>query len=100
MDLRTGKHDLIIPISKVAGIPNAHDEMKGAKHWFNHLLVEPDGKRFIFLHRWQRPGQLSFLTRMFTSNPDGTDLYVVDPYGQTSHFIDRKSTRLNSSHLV
>ena len=26
---------------------------------------------------------------MFTSNPDGTDLYVVDPYGQTSHFIWR-----------
>jgi hypothetical protein len=56
--------------------------MKGAKHWFNHLLVAPDGKRFIFLHRWQRPGQASFLTRMFTSNPDGTDLYVVDPHGQ------------------
>ena len=26
---------------------------------------------------------------MFTSNPDGTDLFIVDPYGQTSHFIWR-----------
>jgi hypothetical protein len=94
VDLRTGKHELIIPLSKVAAIPNAHDEMKGAKHWFNHLLVAPDGKRFIFLHRWQRPGQLTFLTRMFTSNPDGTDLYVVDPYGQTSHFIWRDSQHI------
>jgi len=89
MDLSTGKHELIVPISKAAAIPNEHGEMKGAKHWFNHLLVAPDGKRFIFLHRWQQPGQSSFLTRMFTSNPDGTDLYVVDPYGQTSHFIWR-----------
>ena len=89
MDLSTGKHELIVPISKAAAIPYEHGEMKGAKHWFNHLLVAPDGKRFIFLHRWQQPGKSSFLTRMFTSNPDGTDLYVVDPYGQTSHFIWR-----------
>jgi hypothetical protein len=89
MDLRTGKHELIIPLAKVAAIANTHDDMSGAKHWFNHLLVAPDGKRFIFLHRWQKPGRGGFLTRMFTANPDGTGLNVVDPYGQTSHFIWR-----------
>ena len=26
---------------------------------------------------------------MFTSNPDGSGLYVLDPYGDTSHFIWR-----------
>jgi len=88
-DLRTGKHELIIPISKAAAIASPHAEMDGAKHWFNHLLVAPDGKRFIFLHRWQKPGAGSFMTRMFTANPDGTDLRVVDPYGYTSHFIWR-----------
>jgi hypothetical protein len=94
LDLGTGKHELIVPLSKAAGIPNEHDDMKGAKHWFNHLLVAPDAKRFIFLHRWQRPGQASFMTRMFTSGPDGTDLYVVDPYGFTSHFIWRDSRHI------
>jgi hypothetical protein len=89
LDMVTGKHDLIIPLSKVAAIPDKHDDLSGAKHWFNHLLVAPDAKRFIFLHRWQKPGRNGFLTRMFTSNPDGTDLYIVDPYGQTSHFIWR-----------
>jgi hypothetical protein len=88
-DLHTGKHDLIIPISKVAAIPDKYDDLSGAKHWFNHVLVAPDAKRFIFLHRWQKPGHSGFMTRMFTSNPDGTDLFVVDPYGQTSHFIWR-----------
>jgi hypothetical protein len=89
VDFRTGSHDLIIPISKAAAIPSPHADMTGAKHWFNHLLVAPDGKRFIFLHRWQLPGKTGFMTRMFTARPDGTDLYVVDPYGRTSHFIWR-----------
>jgi len=88
-DLNSGKHDLIIPFAKVAAIPDKYDDLSEAKHWFNHLLVAPDAKRFIFLHRWQKPGQRSFGTRMFTSNPDGTDLFIVDPYGQTSHFIWR-----------
>ena len=46
VDFRTGKHDLIIPISKAAAIPSPHVDMAGAKHWFNHLLVAPDAKRF------------------------------------------------------
>jgi len=27
------------------------------------------------------------MTRLVTANPDGSDLYALDPYGQTSHFI-------------
>ena len=30
-----------------------------------------------------------FHTRMYTANADGTDLYVLDPSGNTSHFIWR-----------
>lgn len=94
MDLRTGKHELIVPLSAAAAIPHQQGDIKGAKHWFNHLLVAPDGKRFIFLHRWQPPGGRTFLTRMFTSNPDGKELYLVDPYGDTSHFIWRDSQHI------
>jgi hypothetical protein len=94
LDLKSGKHDLLIPFSRVAAIPNEVDDMTGAKHWFNHLLVSPDGKRFVFLHRWIKPGDKTFATRMVTSNPDGTDLYVLDPYGQTSHFIWRDPSHI------
>src|SRR5690606_1451803 len=66
-----------------------------AWNYFNHLLVNPDGTRFIFLHRWRekynprtRQGS-GFITRMFTANADGSDLFVVDPSGATSHFIWR-----------
>ena len=88
-DLRSGKTELIIPISLVAGIPAEGLDSENSKHWFNHLLVSPDGHRFIFLHRWQGPQHRSFVTRMFTSAPDGKNLYVLDRYGRTSHFIWR-----------
>ena len=90
MDLRTGRRELIISFAQATRVPNPHGDWTGAKHWFNHLLVSPDGQRFIFLHRWRGPKEgKGFATRMFTAGPDGRDLYVLDPYGKTSHFIWR-----------
>jgi len=90
MDLRTGKRQLILSFAQAARVPNPHGDWSGAKHWFNHLLVAPDGKRFIFLHRWRGPKEgTSFATRMFTADPDGGNLHVLDPHGRTSHFIWR-----------
>jgi hypothetical protein len=89
--LKTGDSRLIVPIAEAAAVPNPHADFSGVKHYFNHLLISPDGSRFIFLHRWrgERGQGRSFRTRMFTANPDGTALYVLDPYGETSHFIWR-----------
>ena len=89
LNLETGKHELIISISDVAKIPYPHGDLSKAKHYFNHLLFNPDGSRFIFLHRWRMEGQSGFGTRMFTAGPDGGDIHVVDDYGHTSHFIWR-----------
>ena len=90
VDLRTGRSNLIVPYSEVARIPYELGDLSGTKHWFNHLLVSPDGSRFIFLHRWSgEKGRKSFGTRMFTASAEGKDLYCVDPYGDTSHFIWR-----------
>jgi hypothetical protein len=88
-DLRSGETELLIALSKVAAIPAAGLDTSNSKHWFNHLLVSPDGDRFIFLHRWQGPQHKTFLTRMFTCDPEGKEMYVLDPHGRTSHFIWR-----------
>jgi hypothetical protein len=90
IDMRTGQARLIISLADVAKLAPTDPTMRGAKHYFNHLLFSPDGSRFIFLHRW-RPdgGKGAFRTRMLTATPDGADLCVVDPSGQTSHFIWR-----------
>jgi len=88
MDLETGERDLLISIASIASEAPAGTDWKGAKHWFNHLLISPDGSRFIFLHRWSKAGR-GFSTRLLTANPRGKELYVLDPRGRTSHFIWR-----------
>ena len=91
VDLATGASELIFSVAQAAAVPNPHNDTSGLKHYFNHLLVSPDGARLIFLHRWRfRPESgRSFGTRMFTVGSDGSKPYVLDPYGGTSHFIWR-----------
>ena len=88
LDLDTGKQDLIVSVEQVVNIPMPGVPLEKAKSYFNHLLINPDGSRFIFLHRWGFPKFIG-ATRMFTANPDGTDLRVIDASGFTSHFIWR-----------
>ncbi|HET8549572.1 MAG TPA: hypothetical protein VFL57_16280, partial [Bryobacteraceae bacterium] len=75
----------------VSALPGGQPDLN-VKHWFNHLLWAPDGKRFVFLHRWQRPK--GFGTRMITVSPDGKDPCVLDPWGETSHFIWRDAQHI------
>ncbi len=89
MDLATGRTEMLFSIADAAAIPFPHGDWTGAKHWFNHLLVAPGGKRFCFLHRWQSPSMRTRLTRMFTMDPDGGNPYILIPYGLCSHFIWR-----------
>lgn len=103
MDLKSGKQELILTLAQCAALPYKersrpfHNDLGKAKHWFNHLLFSTDGKRFLWLHRWrvfegqarQTASRGGFSTRMFTADTDGKDLFIVDPYGGTSHFIWR-----------
>ncbi len=103
MDLRSGKQELIVTFADIAQISYQeksrpfHNDPDQAKHWFNHLLFAPGGKRFLWLHRWrvfensnrQTAARGGFSTRMLTANVNGQDRFVVDPYGGTSHFIWR-----------
>jgi len=94
LDLETGRQKLIISIADVARIQNPHADLTGAKHYFNHLLFNPDGSRFIFLHRWRVRGQRGFGTRMLTARPDSSDIRIVDDYGRMSHFIWRDTRHI------
>ncbi len=88
VDIATGTYRQIISIAEVAAIPYPHGNISPARHYFNHLLFNTNGTRFIFLHRW-RFGDGPFHTRMLTAAIDGSNLHVVDDYGQMSHFIWR-----------
>ena len=96
MDLATGRTELVFSLAQAAALPHEGRPLDGWWHWFNHLLVSPDGKRCIFLHRWRKrhrdePGfglpDNRFHTRMFTIGVDGRDPFIIDPSGFTSHFV-------------
>jgi hypothetical protein len=89
IDLDTGEATMLISLADVAAIPFAKYSLAEAKHYFNHLLISPDGARVEFLHRWRMEGLRSFGTRMMTIAADGSDIREIDPSGYTSHFIWR-----------
>lgn len=101
MDLKTGAHELLISIAEMAAEPNLGEDLANYWHYFNHLLISPDDQRFIFLHRWRKVlgdraarASSGFTTRMVTANLDGSDRYILDPSGHTSHFIWRNPTEV------
>ena len=95
VDLETGKDELILSLADVAAMPWSDGNLHAnAWHYFNHLLISPDSQRFIVLHRFRPefdPKTLQFkggfVTRMLTASVDGSDRYILDPSGYTSHFI-------------
>lgn len=86
VDLQSGKRQLILSLAEVAALPYPHGDIRAAKHYFNVLIFNPSGTRFLFLHRW-RFGDGPFHTRMLTVAANGSDLRVVDHSGHTSHLI-------------
>jgi hypothetical protein len=95
IDLDSGQQKLVISLADIAGFGQSAPSTADAKHYFNHLLCNTDGSRFIFLHRWrlwqdkQHSKMGGFHTRLLTAGLDGKDTRVIDPHGKTSHFIWR-----------
>jgi len=94
-NLKTGKKELIITYREMVEMPmladdDANTDRATQKNWFNHLLFNPDGSRFIFLHRWKAKNKKDvggFATLMYTSDLKGEKINLVDPSNYTSHFI-------------
>lgn len=59
------------------------NEMLGAEHKVNHLMLSPDGKRFMFLHRWIK-GSKKY-SRLITCDIDGKNLYNLSDDDMVSH---------------
>ncbi|WP_439482551.1 hypothetical protein [Cyclobacterium plantarum] len=96
MNLKTGRTKDLLSLADLAAIPHLGEDVSDNWHWFNHLLVSPDSKRILFLHRWrpeilenQVMARTGFITRMITVDTRGKDLYVADPSGNSSHFVWR-----------
>lgn len=97
MNLDTGASELVFSLADAAKVDHHGQSLADKWNYFNHLLINPDGTRFIVLHRWRNSTGSGpdaeptggFTTRMFTVAMDGSDRYILDPSGYTSHFIWR-----------
>ena len=84
MDIETGK---VAPLFKYTDFAKfqPREEMKGngVIHKVNHLMLSPNGKRFMVLYRWFC-GQRKY-TRLITCNIDGSDIYLLSDDDMVSH---------------
>lgn len=93
VDLQTGASERIVEYAAITEVD--FPETPKAKHWLNHLLFNPDGTRFIFLHRagLERDGGPR-ITKMHTANLNGSGLFTLANDRMVSHFIWRDPEHL------
>lgn len=84
VDLETGEVTSVLKYTDFANFqPRAEMKEEGSVHKVNHIMLSPNGKRFMVLYRWFC-GQRKY-TRLVTCNVDGTDMYVLSDDDMVSH---------------
>lgn len=82
MDIPSGKVTELLKYTDFATF-DPDETMNGAEHKVNHLMISPNGKRFMALHRWFQKGKKH--TRLVTVNTDGTEMYNLSDDVFVSH---------------
>lgn len=84
VDLKSGEVTDLLTYKDFAQFqPRIEMQEEGSIHKVNHLMLNPNGKRFMVLYRWFS-GQRKY-TRLITCNTDGTDMYVLSDDDMVSH---------------
>ncbi|MHA1342691.1 MAG: TolB family protein [Promethearchaeota archaeon] len=83
VDLMKNESKLILSLEQ---LKNFHfvKTMIGARHKVNHIDIAPNGKRFMFLHRWVGPHG-RFMRLLTANSKDGSDLYYLTGDEMVSH---------------
>lgn len=76
IDLINNTRKLLIPIDKVINI-DKEPYFDAAKHWLEHIMISPSGKRFCFLHRFTIGTLNEYETRLFIADIDGGNLQLI-----------------------
>lgn len=84
VDLERGEVTDLITYKDFANFqPRPEMQEAGSIHKVNHLMLSPNGKRFMVLYRWFI-GERKY-TRLITCNVDGSDMYVLSDDDMVSH---------------
>ena len=83
IDMNNGNEKLLFSVHDITEL-EPFASMDGAEHYFNHILFNPDGSRFMFFHVWLKSGRR--YTRLITCNINGEDRYALVNEGHVSHY--------------
>jgi len=92
IDTKTKEQKQIITLKKMLAIKPLSN-MKNAVHYIEHLMISPDNKRFVFLHRWQTQDG-GIYSRLYSVNVDGSEIYLLNDSGRMSHFCWRNDSEI------
>lgn len=82
VDVESGKIKELFKYTDFAAF-EPDESMIGAEHKVNHLMISPNCKRFMVLHRWFQKGRKH--TRLVTVNVDKTEMYNLSDDVFVSH---------------
>jgi hypothetical protein len=84
IDLMTGDVSPVLKYKDFATFqPRPEMQEKDTEHKVNHIMISPNGKRFMVLYRWFN-GYRKF-TRLVTCNINGSEMYVLSDDDMVSH---------------
>ena len=84
MDVRSGEVTSLLKYTDFAKFQPREEMLEaGSIHKVNHLMLSPNGKRFMVLYRWFC-GQRKY-TRLITCNVDGSEMYLLSDDDMVSH---------------
>lgn len=77
VDLENNTKKRIVDINDVISI-DADANFGELKHWLEHIMINKDGSKFVFLHRFSPVDKpMLYETRMVIANIDGSDLQII-----------------------
>lgn len=81
-DIKTGKSKLVLSLDQVIKL-HRQDGSKAKDHCVNHIMISPDGKNFIFIHRWFCSG--SRFDSLVMCDIEGKNMRILANDGFVSH---------------
>jgi hypothetical protein len=91
IDMNSGGEEFLFSIEEITAF-DPLESMNGAEHYFNHILFNPAGTRFMFFHIWLKDGKR--FVRLITCNPDGNERYALVNEGHVSHYTWKSNNEL------
>jgi hypothetical protein len=91
VDLERNMSSLILSFQNVINV-HYKSSMDQAKHKFNHIMISPNGEKFIFLHRWF-VGKRKF-DSLIVANIDGSNIKCISDDDMVSHCFWRDDNHI------